>query len=520
MRNARRMLGDLGVYEYPQDSRWFEASIHFSCIAVPLVTSLFNFFAVKEILNPTPLAPFCTATPYPYWCARFSANDFNDNDPCHAFSGRTIARSMMTVLGLFYIVGLFFVIGSLIITARAIFRAQVKRETIKVNRSTTRLALPDEVLERRNHALSIVSICESKYYVTQAPRAPGTNNSGTQSQTSISTRRISICSCSHKFQFMYIQIITYIISSLTIPLIVIGRILGISSSQGYQIYHLAVRTLQGFFNFLIFLAEKMNSQRLANQDVGYLQALCNVMFRPTQDYYIFRDFDIVNEMAGMKRNFLDDMDSDYSVKSSVRFGRGPCRGPFDITDSDDDSFLSHSESKDKCDDRDRAVVSETLPLTNNREVIQKIAHVDAAKDDEEECRKFDLGEDSDSDDNTTDDVCEEFNTTFLSEQLLNSAQEMLDVSSEESYDDGIPCHTYLHANATSGTDKENTSDSCIPLSYYRGLNDKRIIQYMEDKESVVIHDYGDGTSGQGNINEFGLTTIYEIEGSDKDGSEW
>lgn len=109
--------------------------------------------------------------------------------------------------------------------------------------------------------------------------------------------------------------------------------------------------------------------------------------------------------------------------------------------------------------------------------------------------------------------CSSRNSTFLTGTLLQAAQDILDdadVSSASSEEDSLPNNNAKRVEPASVALLSEKRDTCIPLSYYRGLHEKCIIQYIEDIE-LLDYDCNDNESSQSEeeLNEFGLSTIYE-----------
>ena len=530
MTTARKMLHEEDTDVYTRTSRWFEPTIHFACITVPVVTTFTHFLSGDESMAPTPFSPFCTLTHYPYWCMRSSEPTCSQiqAQPSHV-------RFLGSFYAIYFATGVLYIVVSLFISARSIWRLQVKQQ----NR------IPP-IPERNKY-------CATQHEVFY-PRDPATTCTTARSSSQQSSR--PVC-CSPKSKIIHFQTLTYITSALIVPICIVAKFTGGESSTIFQAYFLITRPLQGFFNFLIFMSEKIYRHRLANRRIGCLKAFYNILTKPIQDFYVFSHLDIVQKTS-VGEGQIGEMTSD---KSQASYSSKLCRPSFPITDPSEISLNCNSQPPSPSNYiHENPFLSETLlnatqeiletassPITDSDEkdenhitnttfLSERLLNKHATQENldvaSKESYEYDGGiinacnhadtEAQDEEEGGEEDENHITNSTFLSETLLNehATQENMDSASEESYeyDDGI-INAHNHAD-TEAQDEEEGGDSCIPLSYYQGLNKRDIIKYIEDSDSDVVQDYGDE---KGEINEFGLTTIYESgelpDGSDHD-SEW
>ena len=236
-----------------------EIFLHFICIAIPI--GLMTSVTTLETMNPTPYLPWCgSIVEYPYYC------NFDDKIECLRGG---IAEKRRKLTAPTFGIPILMVIILMILIVKSVYQ--------------------DEKLMKMY----------ADIYRFDA------NNTD---QIDRSTKKYQMSKTA------FVQATSYIIALLLSTCCIFLRSTAtkvLRRSPGLQIFHLVTRPLQGFFNLIVFVGDKAHSYRNSHPEVGMLQACFDVVFKPQEEPFVFRNVSMVQvEHRNRRENTNDDESSE------------------------------------------------------------------------------------------------------------------------------------------------------------------------------------------------------------------
>ncbi len=274
-------------------SKWVELLLHALCLAVPV--SIIAAGASLDTTNPTPYLPWCgTFVSYPYWCL------MDENTEC--IRGRNAGVKKFITSPLFGSM-IFIVIVLMGITVYCVYQneklVKMYSDIYKFKRGN-RTNDQDEIRLKNSKKTFKVS-----------------------KETSIQAAA---------------YVIALILSQSGIFLRGSAPQL-IQKSSALQIYHLITRPLQGFFNLVVFVGERVHSHKEGHPDVSTCRAIYQIVVIPQQTPFHFNHISMVE----MDRCFKEKCNSESKVdidkiSAQIEF-------PLDLTKFDHDVFQEPTQSR-------------------------------------------------------------------------------------------------------------------------------------------------------------------------------
>ena len=223
--------------------RSVETILHMCSMLVPI--GIVICFSRAGTTNPTPYLPWCGAfVGYPYWCI----ND--DNTEClrghHAGLKRFISVP---------------IVGSLIITVFILMVLIVWR----VHENEKLVRMYDGIYRFNMNARDEIQLERSQ------------NNSSL-------SKAILIQAASYVLALVLSQ------SSIFLRVLAAGTL---ERSNALQIYHLITRPLQGFFNLIVFVGDKVYSYRRGRPEVSIFNACIHILTKSHDSAFVFSHMSIL-----------------------------------------------------------------------------------------------------------------------------------------------------------------------------------------------------------------------------------
>ncbi len=216
----------------------FEAVLHFICIAAPV--AIVMAFAKYETTNPTPYLPWCgTFQAYPYWCVA-------DGDASQCIRGDKEGMKKFVTAPLFG----FLILAVMVLMFMTVWNVYQQERLAKMYAQiyTFNMNSQDQIQLERSKRLARMS----KAYSIQAA----------------------------------FYVLALFISQSGVFLRATARSL-LERSVALQVWHLISRPIQGFFNLIVFVGDKVYSHRRGRPEIGFFQACVNVLTKSQAKSFIF-----------------------------------------------------------------------------------------------------------------------------------------------------------------------------------------------------------------------------------------
>jgi hypothetical protein len=508
LKMSKQMAQQVTFNTSPGYSRRFEPTIHVVCICYPLAVASWLLIRARDALAPSPFLPFCSMSAYPYYCG-----PRNQHPSCsklqHHFPKGTHSNlyRFAIVFVIFFSCTTLYVIFSLITSARSFGKVQEQSHGEEPSNDTeeTFKYYTDIIVDENNPIQREKEKCPRICVPFRKRRQKKSRLSASGKKRSSSFNRMQ-----QERTFIRFQVFLYIVVFMTGPTFMIMRIMlqeNTDFSGKSNLIFIALRPIRGTLHFLLFCMEKIYNFRLTHPEESYFKSFICVLLKPMEEGYIFSHMSVVESTIGQGRGVGDHSQNCQASAQLVT----PC---FPLTDSEDlsDSFELNATTQDiktwcasSCDQlngkestiqHDVTVKADSIsfPIAN-----PKISSILALNGDNPDSSSPSRSNENDYDDGRF--------TTFLSEELLNDVLDDLDDqdSDTESYED-MGSAIFQRQQMQDEEEGPNVS-APRPLSYYQEIYEREIINFVEGEDSNVLREFGEHHGGE--INEFGLTTIYE-----------
>ena len=237
--------------------KWVEPMMHICCISLPI--ALMVLMKSMGYINPSPYLPWCGVSAYPYWCHRDAEENCDLRGGTH--NRENFHRLVMSWVGI-YVIGILAIVISMVLIVCSVYRQEkLVRKRADVVESCL-VESNEEDMEKlasskANYRLSKVISIQAASYVLP----------------------ILITSTSG------MMIRTFPISWREIKAVQICRILMVP--------------LQGFFNLLVFVGDKVYSYRLANPEIHIWKACIHILIMPMSKNFVFSQMSLM-EIEGQE----------------------------------------------------------------------------------------------------------------------------------------------------------------------------------------------------------------------------
>ena len=278
----------------PTMSKWVEILLHALCLAVP-VGMIIPFGTQWDTTNPTPYLPWCgTFVAYPYWCL----ND--ETTECTRGSKAGYKRFITAPL-----------FGSMIIIVIVLMGMTVYG--VYQNEKLVKLYSDIYKFNRNN-----------------GPNGQDETRLNNSKKTFTVSKQTSIQAAAYVIALLLCQSGIFLRGSA--PQL-------IQNNPALQIYHLITRPLQGFFNLVVFVGEKVHSHKKGRPEVSICRAIYQTVFIPQQTPFHFNHISMVemDHCHEEKCNSESKVDME-KISAQMQF-------PLNLTKFDHDIFQDPTRSR-------------------------------------------------------------------------------------------------------------------------------------------------------------------------------
>jgi hypothetical protein len=228
-------------------SKRAEPILFFLAFLIPV--SLLSPLVVADLFAPTPFDFVCTEVRYPYWCPNSGIPGDEVCIPSPTFIG--FKYSLLTL----YLCSAAIIIGSMYLVCEAVYSQERSLDLYMRNFQDTRRILSTNRKKENDRN-------KNKIKTSQV----------LQSETKT-------------VMFQAIAYVSALLACQIFPLMCLLKVL--HTNRIYMYFHVTLRPLQGFFNFLIFTHHKVCNMRRSNNVLTRWQAFRQVLMNPEEEPTMF-----------------------------------------------------------------------------------------------------------------------------------------------------------------------------------------------------------------------------------------